>query len=55
MSELARLLGAIEPRLHAGVYAFTSVPPGTDLSSVPVARGEEAIAVLKRLMAPGSE
>jgi uncharacterized protein len=36
MSELTRLLGTIEPKLHAGVYAFTSVPPGTDLSSVPV-------------------
>ena len=36
MSELRRLLGAIEPKLHAGVYVFTSVPPGTDLSSVPV-------------------
>ena len=36
MSELRRLLGTIEPRLHAGVYVFTSVPPGTDLSSVPV-------------------
>ena len=36
MSELTRLLGTIEPQLHAGVYAFTSVPPGTDLSGVPV-------------------
>ena len=36
MSELTRLLGTIEPRLHDGVYAFTSVPFGTDLSSVPV-------------------
>ena len=36
MSELGRLLRTIEPTLHAGVYVFTSVPPGTDLSSVPV-------------------
>ncbi len=36
MSELRRLLRTIEPTLHAGVYVFTSVPPGTDLSSVPV-------------------
>ena len=36
MSELSRLLGTIEPELHAGVYAFTSVPPGTDWSNVPV-------------------
>lgn len=36
MSELTRLLGSIEPRLHDGVYVFTSVPFGTDLSSASV-------------------
>lgn len=49
MSELMRLLGTIEPQLHDGVYVFTSVPIGTDLSNLPVLftfRESEGLSVI---------
>jgi len=42
-SNLADLLGSMEPRLHAGVYAFCVVPHGTDFAGLsPVATVSES-------------
>ena len=35
-SDLAALLRSLDPVLNEGVYAYSFVPPGTDVSSIPV-------------------
>jgi len=42
VSDLAVLVRTIQPVLHEGVYVYSVVPHGTDLSSVP------AIATFRR-------
>ena len=46
VDDLPTLLRSMQPVLHAGVYAFASVPPDTDLSRlVPLATFREAEGV----------
>lgn len=34
ITDLASLLGSLEPTLHPGVYAYCVVPPGADVSAL---------------------
>jgi len=36
ISDLKTMLATLEPRLHEGVYVYSSVPADTDLSAIPV-------------------